>query len=475
MKPEIAFNSLESPLPPVPWQNHANLLTTILTSATVESFANETGDWLVNAVGSPGGDETLLAWLHRPREDGWNELERGAWMVASQSLVRWYSQANGAAAERRAIERRLEQAAAVTGRLSHDLGNYLTGILGFTELSLSQTTPDTPAHRFLQEVLQSAQQGAAWIRRLQSFCRRSASPAWPTRLSSVLTLEESRLRSDDSPNLRLDIQVPGDLPLLDMDAGALHLIVQELVNNAKDATKNRGTITFAARTVELKAADCRDTLGALQPGTYVELSVGDDGPGIAAEDRAKLFREIFYTTKPRGRGVGLLVVYGIILRFRGGMRLEDASQGPGTRVRLFLPIAPIEGPTQPASAKPTNVLLAHSNPLIFDSMRVILEARGCRVSAFDSPQAALGAFAAPKASFALIIVDTALQQMPGFEFARRIQDQDRDANFLFLHTQPSFHGMPEEELLEEFQLLRWPLQPPALLRAVQTALARDSS
>src|SRR5262245_24738833 len=85
-----------------------------------------------------------------------------------------------------AVRTRLEMAAAITSRLAHDFGNYLTGILGFTELGLSQATADTPQHRYLQEVLQSAQQGAAWIHRLQLFCRRNAGPSWPTRLATVL-------------------------------------------------------------------------------------------------------------------------------------------------------------------------------------------------------------------------------------------------------------------------------------------------
>src|SRR2546425_600277 len=77
----------------------------------------------------------------------------------------------------RAQERGLEQAAVVTSRLSHDFGNFLTGIMGFTELSLSQAPLDSTLHKYLDEVLQSAKQGADWIRRLQGFCRRSSAPA----------------------------------------------------------------------------------------------------------------------------------------------------------------------------------------------------------------------------------------------------------------------------------------------------------
>jgi CheY-like chemotaxis protein len=369
---------------------------------------------------------------------------------------------------------RLDFASALTSRLAHDFGNYLTGILGFTELSLTQATADTPQHRYLQEVLQSAQQGAAWIHRLQLFCRRTAGPSWPTRLASVLALEEARIRANEAANLRWDCNVPADLPLLNIDAANLQLAVQELVNNACEAMKNNGSITLNARTIELTASQCKQTLGALQPGPHVELSITDSGPGIPPEIGAKLFNETFYSSKPRGRGVGLLVAFGIMRRFHGGIELAAGPNGQGARVRLLLPIAAIDGPAIATGSKAPHVLLAHTNPVFFDSLRVMLEARGCRVTSADSPQAALSVFTAPRASFALVIVDVMMTPTSGFDFARRAQDHDAKATFLFLHTQPSFHGVPEEELLKRFDMLRWPLQMPALLQAIQNALTRES-
>src|SRR5580692_10209648 len=81
------------------------------------------------------------------------------------------------------LQERLEQSAVVTSRLCHDFGNFLTGIMGFTELGLTQAEPDSIQQRFLTEVLTSARQGAEWIRRLHLFCRRGAPQVWPTLLS----------------------------------------------------------------------------------------------------------------------------------------------------------------------------------------------------------------------------------------------------------------------------------------------------
>jgi CheY-like chemotaxis protein/anti-sigma regulatory factor (Ser/Thr protein kinase) len=369
-----------------------------------------------------------------------------------------------------AILVRLEHSAVITGRLSHEFGNYLTGVMGFTELSLAQVPADGLLHRYLQEVLQAAKEGAEWIRRLHLFCQRNPTKPWPTPLWCILAAEEARLRSAGVQGLRWVTDLPRDLPLLDIDADALQTVLTELVNNTREAGKDQVTITFTARALELAQADCHELFGSVQPGHYVELTLSDDGPGIAPDVRAKLFREMFFSTKPRHRGLGLLVVYGLMQRFRGGMRLV-ASSGTGTIVQLYLPAATIEGPAQ-AENQSAHLLLVHTNPTLFESMRTVFESRGFRVSVAMSSQTALSAYRTRREPFALVVTDVLLSQLSGFDLARRILDHDPKANFLFLHTQSASHGLAEEELLKRFTLLRWPLEPRALLKAAQTALAR---
>jgi len=68
--------------------------------------------------------------------------------------------------------------------------------------------------------------------------------------------------------------------------------------------------------------------------------VADTGRGMTPDDAAHA-HEPFFTTRPphEGRGLGLSVVYGIASRMGGGLRLES-SPGTGTRVSVYLPVAP---------------------------------------------------------------------------------------------------------------------------------------
>jgi signal transduction histidine kinase/CheY-like chemotaxis protein len=460
--PSELFPTAASLRQPFPWHRDGDLLDRIGTSLCAESFQEDDGNWLVCQIG-----ETHLVWAFRSSKRDWTESDKWAWLIASQILLRWRMQSVRTESP---LQRRLEQAAIVTGRLSHDFGNYLTGIMGFTELSLGQVPADGLMHRYLQEVLQAAKDAAEWIRRLHLFCRRNPTRSWPTVLACLLAEEEARWRAEGL-NLRWITDVPEDLPLLDIDAEALQIVLTELVNNTREAVEDQGTIRFTARTRGVSEADTCDVLGSVQAGTYVEFTVADDGPGIGPDEHAKLFRDMFYSTKPRHRGLGLLVVYGIMIRSLGGLRLLK-GEGSGTTVQLLLPIAALEKST-PREAESANLLVVHANPLLSASMRVIFESRGWNVSVADSADAALSAYFEEEQSFALVVADALLPQMSGFDLARRILDHDAEANFLFLHTESSFHGLAQEDLLQSFALLRWPLEPNALLKAAQTALAKD--
>jgi CheY-like chemotaxis protein len=365
------------------------------------------------------------------------------------------------------LNSKLEQAAAITARLVHDFGNTLTGVLGFTELGLSRTPPDGLVHRYLQEALQSAQKGASWVHRLHLFCRRNPVQTWPTAIPSVLAAEGARLRAAGVHELRWTSQLPEDLPLVDIDAGSLHAVLSELVNNAWEASGDSCAISVGAQVRDLNEADCLDLLGAARTGPHVELTIADDGPGISSECYSRLFHELFVSTKPRHRGLGLLVVYGILCRFHGGFRISPPGV-QGTTVQLYLPAVAL---ARSAWSDSERVLLVHPDPLLYESMQKVLESSGCRVTVADSPQAGLSAHAAAGSEFSLIVTDLVLPQVSGVDFARRILDRDPKASFVFCNTQPS-HGLMEEDLLKRCPVLHWPLAPQAFLRTVRNSLAR---
>jgi signal transduction histidine kinase len=146
--------------------------------------------------------------------------------------------------------------------------------------------------------------------------------------------------------VQLTVQAPADLPPVGLGADVLLEALGPLLDNARESLPGPGTVSVTAEQVSLSAAECLELWGAAQAGEFVRVDVSDDGPGLPAEVRARLFREPFFTNKPRHRGLGLAIVYGVLHSHRGGFCLLDRPGG-GLTARVFLPTALV-----PAAARP---------------------------------------------------------------------------------------------------------------------------
>jgi signal transduction histidine kinase len=246
------------------------------------------------------------------------------------------------AVERSQQQEHLETASAVVGRLAHDLGNLLTGILGFAELSLLRLPADSTARHYLTEALRSGEATRQLLGRLCLFGGCVSSQGQTTDLAPLLTGEAECRRPLWGSGIRLERFLPADLPAVALAPELLRQVLHEVLDNAREAIAVEGVVSVRARRVELPASACPELLGNPQPGPYLEVSVSDTGCGIAPQLRRRLFREPLLSTKPGHRGLGLAIVFGILRAHRAGFRLDEGREG-GTVVRLLLPVA-LEAP-----------------------------------------------------------------------------------------------------------------------------------
>jgi signal transduction histidine kinase len=237
----------------------------------------------------------------------------------------------------------LETVGAVASRLAHDFGNLLTGILGFTELSLHRLPSNSPAHQYLTEALRSAEVTRHLLNRLGLFGCCTLSRGQAIDPAITVTAEVERLRPLWQPNVRLDWLPTADVPAVTLMPEHLRQLLVEVLNNAREAIAAEGAVTVRAERVELTAATCADLLGSAQPGPYLEMSVSDTGCGLVPWVRERLLCEPLFSTKPGHRGLGLSVVFGILRAQGGGFRLDEGRE-EGLVVRLFLPVVETPGP-----------------------------------------------------------------------------------------------------------------------------------
>ena len=230
---------------------------------------------------------------------------------------------------------KMEALGQLTGGLAHDFNNILTVVLGNLE-GLRRERRDTGDEaEFVVPAIEAAHRGAEMIRRLLSFARKQPLVVRETEAGAVVS-EVLRLVQRSIPEDRkLSAEGTDAAAWALTDPQLLQSSLLNLILNARDATASGGHITLKAVESELgtEAAARLD----LEAGSYVAVSVSDDGCGMDDATLARVF-EPFFTTKGMGSGTGLgmAMVYGFVKQSGGGIEVRS-KLGQGTTVTLWLP------------------------------------------------------------------------------------------------------------------------------------------
>jgi signal transduction histidine kinase/ActR/RegA family two-component response regulator len=463
----------------LPWRERPDLVREVLLSPTALSVRDGKTHWLLTGVGA---DESLgwLLWLEAPETREWSPPEAATLALAGDALGRHLRRPGEAPHWARQLlarrrQQRFDDAATAARRIAHDYGNVLTGILGFSELALAQVPRGSLSAGYLAEVHNAGQQGERLTSRLRLFARRSWPRNQPASLTSVASDEVRRLRGQ-FPTARLEVALPADLPAVAIDPDPLRHLLGQLLDNAAEAVATRGTICLSAQVVALTADQCLDLLGAAAPGPYVEVAVEDTGCGLSAEARQLLLTEPFFTTKPRQRGYGVAVAYGILTAHKGALAVDPT--GAGTVARIYLPVAsePVfESSLAASSTMPhKRVLVVDDDPMILQLVQTTLRRAGYRVETAMTAADAFRSYTRTSDRFGLVLADVVMPHVSGYDLARQLCAHDAGVNVLFMTGQVVPDAARPTTTRSACDLLTKPFGPEGLLRAVRCALERGS-
>lgn len=224
---------------------------------------------------------------------------------------------------------------ALLASVSHDLRTPLTAMRGSIDslLALGEAISQHDRRELLEGTRDEAERLDRYIQNLLDMTRLGhgglkLARDWvaPT---DIVGSALSRLRVVLAP-LQLRTEVPAELPLLFVHAA---LIEQALINVLENAAR-------------FSPAHGRLELRVSVEGEQLCLAVADEGPGIAPQDRARIF-DMFYTAARgdrggQGTGLGLAICQGMIGAHGGQIRVEGGIDGRGTCITLCLPL-----PAQP--------------------------------------------------------------------------------------------------------------------------------
>jgi CheY-like chemotaxis protein len=349
-------------------------------------------------------------------------------------------------------------------------------ISGYTEVLL-ETRDLCPNLRSKAEAIQQATDRATTLtRQLLAFSRKQLLELKIVDLNSIVSDMERLLRPLIGETIELVTRLQPGLGRTRADSGQIEQVIMNLVVNAKDAMPNGGRITIQTANAELDESYRREHTYIL-PGTYVMLSVIDNGCGMDKEIQSRIF-EPFFTTKEKGKGtgLGLSTVYGIVKQ-SGGYIFADSAVGRGTTFRIYLP--KVEGAEETCGktlAAPADlrgwetVLLVEDEESVRQLVRETLEQRGYHVIEAKGGEEALEAAADSAKTIHLLITDLVMPGISGKDLATQLLASRPETRVLFLSGYTEDALVPEGALDSGKAFLQKPFTLQHLARKVRELL-----
>ena len=331
--------------------------------------------------------------------------------------------------EKKRLEAQYEQAqkmeslGTLAGGIAHDFNNFLSGILGYMDLARKHTESEK-ATGYLSKALKATERARSLTHQLLTFSKGGEPVKEVAPIGSFI--EETVRFALSGAEVSCDLVIPQGLWACEYDKNQLGQALDNIVINALHAMPDRGRIVVKAKNLQISGGG-----KSLAPGAYVKISVTDSGTGIAPDHMKRIF-DPFFSTKPKGSGLGLSTSYSIVKRHNGTITV-DSQPGHGTTFHLFLPatgeaLTIQEEPPVSEYRGEGSVLIMDDEAMVRDLLGQMLESMGFTVLSARNGEQALEAFQTARAEdrpLAAVILDLTIPGgMGGKETVAQIRKLD---------------------------------------------------
>ena len=230
--------------------------------------------------------------------------------------------------------RKMEAVGQLTGGFAHDFNNLLTVISGNLEF-VGLAESEAQRQEYLDEARTAARRAAKLIQDLLAFSQRMYLRPITTNLNTMITTICAQNRQRLPGDIQMDLAE--DILSVQVDPTAAEIALVNLMINARDAMPHGGTLSIKTENIQHGVADNERLAKNIAPGSYVKLTVSDEGEGIPPEALDQIF-DPFFTTKPvgAGTGLGLSMVLGFMQQ-SGGAVIAKPEVAQGATFELYFP------------------------------------------------------------------------------------------------------------------------------------------
>jgi signal transduction histidine kinase len=242
----------------------------------------------------------------------------------------------------------------ISAEVTHDFNNLLGVIMGNAETALYSFENKEKLKNSIEQVLKASDRAKNLVNQIQTFSLQTGQIKIPVQIEQVLAEVLKLLKATMPASIEIRQEIGPNAGTMLADPTQIHQILMNLLTNAQHAIGDKGgMIRLVLSGFELSENNVA-SWPELRPGSYVKLSISDDGCGLDAETLGKIF-EPYFTTKEKGvgTGMGLAVVHYIIHNLGGAIRVYS-EPFQGSTFELFLPTVDvnIETKTEKSDAVP---------------------------------------------------------------------------------------------------------------------------
>lgn len=390
-----------------------------------------------------------------------------------------------AANERRKLEQRVRNAQRVDGlallaeSVALDFNNLLVGVLGNVQLLRGPLSgPET--RRALEEIEESAERASDLTRYMlastgRQFGRSEIHPIGVLIQRSLPMLERECY---DPHTFTLELLEPQ--ASVRVDPGAFQRVLLETVKNAVEALDaGGGQVIVKVTRVERDSVerDWHDSIEAAD--AYVSVDIFDDGEGMSEKTLAAALDSTF-STRGKGRGMGLASVSGVVRGHGGALKLSS-TVGEGTHVRILLPELVGESPAVPAQQLPPRpladeqpmILVVDDEPVVRETVQQLLVRNGFRAKCASGGAESIEMFEPQPQAIDAVLLDFSMPGMDGMatlEQLRRIRPDIPVVMSSGFANQPAISRV---QSLDNVGFLNKPFRLDELLQVLTAAVARS--
>jgi two-component system cell cycle sensor histidine kinase/response regulator CckA len=291
--------------------------------------------------------------------------------------------------------KKLDSVSTFAGGIASDFNNIITGIIGNISMARQELSDGEKVVKCLDTAEQAALRASKLSQQLITFSRGGVPVKEDVFLQEIIA--DLVYFVSVGSNIKYKIALKDDLIPVSIDREQISQVFNNLILNAINSFKDGGTITIAAENAEINSSSHLP----LNNGTYLKISIKDEGCGIPPENIENIF-DPYFTTKEEGNGgLGLATTYSIIKKHDGYITV-DSEVGKGSTFTFYLPAS------SKNSTKDKRILVVDDEEMIRNVLKKILEELGYKVVLAENAATAINIYkksAKEKNYFSVLIMD----------------------------------------------------------------------